>query len=92
MQIEGADVLIPGRLSHIHELDDVRVADVQEGCIGAPTGPSLTIGKAGGVIDPQMRHDAHRLIVYAPDTDVDTDTASEHREPIDFGEGIDEAF
>jgi hypothetical protein len=92
MQIEGTDVLIPGRLSHVHELDDVGVADIQEGCIGASTGPSLTIGKARGVVDPQVRHDTYGLIVYAPDTDMDTDTTSEHREPVDLREGVYKAF
>ena len=92
MEVQGLHVLVARGLAHLDELNDVGVAHVEEGRIGAAARGALAIGKARSVVDLEVRENAHRLFIGASDAHVDTDAAPEHREPVHFGERVDEPF
>ena len=92
VQIEGLEVLVARGLAHLDERNDVRMVDREEGGVGAAAGRTLTVGEAGGVVDLEVRHHAHGLLVGRADADVDAHAAAEHGEAVDLGERLDEAF
>ena len=92
VEVQGFEVLVARGLSHLDERNDVRMIDVEKRRVRAATGRALTVRKARRIVDLQVRHHAHALFIRRADAHVDPHAAPEHREPIDFGERVDEPF
>ena len=92
VKVQRLHVLVARRLSHLDKGDDVRMINIEKGRIRAAARRTLTIGKARGVINLQVRHHADAFFVGAADADMNAHAAAQHGEPVDFGERIDEPF
>ena len=90
VEIQGLHVLVARGLAHLDELNDVGVAHVEERSIRAAARGTLAVGEARSVVDLEVRENAHRLFIGAADPHVDAYAAPEHREPVHFGERVDE--
>ena len=88
VKVERLEVGVTRGLTHLNKLNHIGVINVEKCGVGAAAGGTLAVRKARGIVDAQMRHHAHALIVGAADVDVNADAAPEHRKPVDLGERV----
>ena len=78
VKVQRLQVLVARRLSHLDKGDDVRMINIEKGRIRAAARRTLTIGKARGVINLQVRHHADAFFVGAADADMNAHAAAQH--------------